>query len=73
MGNDLRLIHTLTYIIEGSWTRVFVALLFSKPIVLTKMEGDDVLMFRAGNARGNDIADGRMIDYSKFHDTSPRQ
>ncbi|MDF1561650.1 MAG: hypothetical protein P1V51_01330 [Deltaproteobacteria bacterium] len=34
--------------------------LFSEPIVLTRMNGKDVLMFRVGNARGNEVVDASV-------------
>jgi inward rectifier potassium channel len=33
---------------------------FSQPLVITRMHGKDVLNFRAGNTRGNDVVDATM-------------
>lgn len=41
-------------------SRPKASVLFSDVMVLTRMHGERVLMFRAGNARGNEIADANL-------------
>ncbi len=50
----------VTGLVFAKASRAKASVLFSEPIVITKMNGRDVLMLRVGNARGNDVVDASM-------------
>jgi len=47
------------------------SVLFSDNLVLTRRHGQDTLMFRVGNARGNEIVDANMTVTALLEDISP--
>jgi len=50
----------VTGLVFAKLSRPRAAVLFSKSLVVTTLDGKPVLMFRAGNARGNDVVDAQM-------------
>jgi inward rectifier potassium channel len=56
---------TITGLVFAKVSRPKAAVLFSNPLVLTKMGATPTLMFRVGNTRGNDVTNVHM----EFHVT----
>ena len=52
-------------------SRPTASIIFSKPLVLSKRHGKDVIIFRVGNARGNDVIDANMDLTVLIDDISP--
>ncbi len=50
----------VTGLIFAKVSRPRAAVIFSKPLLLTTLNGQRTLMFRAGNARGNEVVDAHM-------------
>jgi inward rectifier potassium channel len=57
---SLSLIALATGIMFAKASRPQASMLFSKPAVITKMHNVPTLMFRVGNARGNDVIDASI-------------
>lgn len=49
-----------TGLVFAKASRPSASVLFSTPVVITRIDGKPVLQFRAGNARGNDIVEASM-------------
>jgi len=49
-----------TGLVFAKASRARSSVLFSKPLVLTELDGKRMLMLRVGNARGNDVVDASM-------------
>ncbi len=52
-------------------SRAKANVLFSKPMVLTRMNNKPVLMFRVGNARGNEVVDATMTVNTLTDEVTP--
>ena len=60
-----------TGILFAKVSRPKSGVLFSKGLVVTKRHGTDTLMFRVGNARGNEVIDASISVTALFDDMSP--
>ena len=61
----------LTGLIFAKASRAKASIMFSKNIILTKRHGKNILMFRTGNARGNDVVDAGISLHLLVDDFSP--
>jgi inward rectifier potassium channel len=62
----------VTGLVFAKASRPQASILFSSACIRTTMNGSNVLAFRTGNARGNDIVDARL-DFSVLVDTRTRE
>lgn len=57
----------VTGLVFAKASRPKASAMFSAPVVLTEMDGEKVLIFRVGNARGNEVVDATM-DFTVMRD-----
>ncbi|MCB9577060.1 MAG: low temperature requirement protein A [Polyangiaceae bacterium] len=60
-----------TGLVFAKASRARASVLFSKYLVVTRMEGKRVLMLRAGNARGNEVVDATMTLHALVDELTP--
>ncbi|MEQ9496498.1 MAG: low temperature requirement protein A [Deltaproteobacteria bacterium] len=62
----------ITGLVFAKASRAKSSVLFSEPVVVTKVDGRDVLMIRVGNARGNEVVDASM-DFTVILDETSKE
>ena len=62
----------VTGIVFAKFSKPRAKIVFSKPIIMSKFDGQDRLAFRIGNGRGNDIVEGK-ISVALLIDTITRE